>query len=98
MKLEKIYTAQSYLNEEIIQEKIENEDFEIQVELIKDDDEMIPILVDGNHSLEAAKRTGNKVEITVIEGHHKNMNLEEYVEAFNDLSNPINIVTGNELW
>jgi hypothetical protein len=99
MELNKIYTAQSYISEETVEEKRENKDYTIYVELIDDDgDGMIPMLVDGNHSYEAAKRDGVDPTIEIIEGHHQNMTLEEYVTSMNDLSNPVNIVTGRDLW
>ena len=96
MKLNEIYTAQSYLDEVLIAEKQENKDYVITVELIPDDDKMIPMLVDGNHSLEAARRDGVEPEIKIGERNHKDV--ESYVIAMRDLSNPVNIVTGEELW
>jgi hypothetical protein len=96
MELINIYTVQSYIDELIVEEKQENKDYEITVERMDDDGEMIAILVDGNHSLEAAKRDGVEPEIEVVESSHKS--LEEYVESFGDLSNPVNIITGRDLW
>jgi hypothetical protein len=97
MNIETIYTAQSHINETIVREKQANKDYEITVEMIDDDGEMVAMLVDGNHSWEAAKRDGVEPEIKIVEGSHK-MTLVQYVEAFNDLSNPVNIVTGADLW
>lgn len=96
MKLDEIYTAQSYIDEAIVAEKQENKDYEITVEMIDDDGVEIAMLVDGNHSLEAARRDGVEPSIKIGERNHKN--LVDYVTAMNDLSNPINIVTGNDLW
>lgn len=97
MNPNEIYTVQSFIDERIVEEKRENKDYEITVELIDDDSEKVAMLVDGNHSWEAAKRDGVNPIIKISEA-HSGMTLVEYVTAFNDLSNPVNIVTGNELW
>lgn len=96
MNLNQIYTAQSYIDEMIVAEKRESKDYIITVEMIDDDGVEIAMLVDGNHSLEAAKRDGVEPTIKIGEKNHKN--LVDYVIAMNDLSNPVNIVTGKELW
>lgn len=91
-----IYTAQSFLDESIIAEKIENNDFVCFISDFDDDGAIVTMLVDGNHSYEAAKRTGNTPEFVKVENDYKT--LEQYVTAFNDLSNPVNIETGRDLW
>lgn len=96
MNLSQIYTAQGYKDELIVREKQENRDYTITVEMIDDDGTEVAILVDGNHSLEAARRDG--VEPTIKIGEKNHRNLVDYVTAMNDLSNPVNIVTGEELW
>lgn len=96
MNLNEIYSAQSYREERIIEEKRENKDYNIKVSYIADDDNMIAILVDGHHSLEAAKIDGVNPEIEIVESEYKS--LEDYVVAFGDLSNPVNIETGLEIW
>lgn len=96
MNLNEIYSAQSYREQGIIEEKRENKDYAIKVAYMADDDNMIAILVDGHHSFEAAKIDGVEPEIEVVESEYKS--LEEYVIAFGDLSNPVNIITGKEIW
>lgn len=96
MNLNEIYSAQSYREERIVAEKRENKDYVIKVAYIADDDNMIAVLVDGHHSLEAAMIDGVEPEIEIVKSEYKS--LEEYVIAFNDLSNPINIITGKEIW
>lgn len=91
-----IYTAQGYIDENIVKEKQEKKDYTIAVEMIDDDGEMIAMLVDGNHSFQAAKRDGIEPEIIIVNNSHKS--LVDYVTAMNDLSNPVNIITGKELW
>lgn len=98
MNLNQIYTAQRYINDMIVREKQENKDYEITIEMINDDGIEVAMVVDGNHSLEAARRDGVEPKIKIGEDHHKNMTLVQYVESFNDLSNPVNIITGKELW
>lgn len=96
MNLNEIYSAQSYRNESIVEEKRENKDYAVKVAYIADDENMIAILVDGHHSLEAAKIDGVNPEIEIVESEYKS--LEEYVIAFGDLSNPVNIESGKEIW
>lgn len=96
MNLNEIYSAQSYREQRIIEEKRENKDYAIKVAYIADDDNMIAMLVDGHHSFEAAKIDGVDPEIEIVESEYKS--LEDYVIAFNDLSNPVNIVSGKEIW
>jgi hypothetical protein len=97
--LKDVYTVQSFISDSIVAQKIENNDFAIQIEKMDDDGEDVLILVDGNHSFEAAKRSGNidKIEIEFV-SNHSNMTLEQYVESFNDLSNPVNVINGIDLW
>ena len=96
IKLNEIYTAQGYKDELIIEDKRENKDYEITVEMIDDDGEIVAILVDGNHSLKAAQLDGVEPEIKICKINNKN--LVEYVKSMNDLSNPVNIITGKDLW
>ena len=96
MNLNEIYSAQSYRDEKIVEEKRANKDYAIKIAYIADDDNMIAVLVDGHHSLEAAIIDGVEPEIEIVKSEYKS--LEDYVIAFNDLSNPINIITGKEIW
>lgn len=96
MNLNEIYSAQSYREERIVAEKRENKDYVIKVAYIADDDNMIAVLVDGHHSFEAAMIDGVKPEIEIVKSEYKS--LEDYVIAFNDLSNPVNVITGKEIW
>jgi hypothetical protein len=97
MELKNIYTLQSYIDDKKVEEKRQNKDYKIQVTEIEDDGEMIAILVDGNHSLKAAMLDGVEPEIIIVKNESEKT-LERYVVTFNDLSNPVNIVTGEELW
>lgn len=97
MELNTIYTLQSFLDPKIIEEKRTNKDYTIYVSYISDGENNIAILVDGNHSYAAAVKDGAEPEIVIVENNGEKT-LERYVTAFNDLSNPVNIVTGRELW
>ena len=96
MNLSEIYSAQSYRSEMIIEEKRENKDYVVKVAYMADDDNMIAVLVDGHHSFEASKIDGVHPEIEVVESEYKS--LEEYIIAFGDLSNPVSVITGKEIW
>lgn len=97
MRLNDIYTAQSYIDHIVVRSKIANNAYVLTVELINDDGVMIPMLIDGNHAYQAAIKSGNTPIINIVSGIH-NCNLIDYVTSFKDLSNPVNIVTGIELW
>ena len=94
--MKEIYSVQEYRDQNIIEEKRENKDYQIKVAYIADDDNIIAVLVDGHHSFSAAIIDGVDPEIEIVESEYKS--LEDYVIAFNDLSNPVNIYNGKELW
>ena len=97
MKKSNIYTIQSYIDEAIVEEKRINEDYVVNVSEFDDDGETVLIIVDGHHSLEAANRDNVDPVFNLVENQN-GLNLENFVIAFNDLSNPVNIETGIELW
>jgi len=94
--MNEIYSVQEYRDQSIIEEKRENKDYKIKIAYIADDENMVAILVDGHHSFEAAIIDGVDPEIEIVESEYKS--LEDYVIAFNELSNPVNIYDGKELW
>ena len=96
MTINEIYIVQEYIEEAIVDEKIENGDFDIYVALLPDDDNMIPVLVDGHHSLQAALRTGNQPVIHMTECETART-VEEYVTICNERSNP-ETLDGTTLW
>lgn len=95
-KLEEVYTPQSFLDLKMVEEKRRNKDYIIKIAKFDDDGEDVWILIDGHHSLHAAKIDGVKPIIEIIKPTEKT--LERYVTAFGDLSNPMNVMTGNDLW
>lgn len=99
MDLDSIYTPQSFLEEKKVQEKMLSKNYRLKYTMIKDDDAMIAILVDGNHALEAAKRNEDmtKIEIEEVENHAEKT-VERYVMAFGDLDNPESLITRTYLW
>jgi len=61
-----IISSQRYLEDEIIKEKIESEDFEVLVSPKFDiDGETYQVIIDGHHSYHAAIKTGNTPIYTV---------------------------------
>ena len=91
-----IYLVQSYIDEHIVAEKIEAEDYNIYVAYMDDDDESVPVLVDGHHRLRAALAQGVEPIIHITDCDITN-NLEEYVIMFKDLNNPEKL-DGTTLW
>ena len=52
-------SSQSYIDESIVAEKIANQDFEVQVSPVFEfAGETIRVVMDGHHSLEAARQAG----------------------------------------
>ena len=88
MNLTEIYMVQEFINEEIVAEKIEAGDFEVFVAMISDDDNLVPILVDGHHSLYAAIRSGNTPNINIVDSDYATV--EDFVTACGERSNPEN--------
>ena len=94
--INEIYIVQEYIEERIVAEKIENGDFDIYVAMLPDDDAMIPVLIDGHHSLHAALRTGNEPVIHMVECETART-VEEYVTISRERSNP-ETLDGATLW
>ena len=97
MNINEVYTAQSYIDQAVVDQKIASEDYAVQVAYLADDDSMVPMLIDGNHSLAAAIQTGNEPIIEVVDSPYGNMTLEQYVVAMGDLCNPERL-DGSTLW
>ena len=89
MNLNEIYSAQSYREESIIEEKRENKDYAIKVSYMADDDNMVAMLVDGHHSFEAAKRDGVEPEIEIVKSEYKS--LEDFYKGVNVLIEQLRI-------
>lgn len=54
-----IISSQRYLNDEIVAEKIAEEDFEVSVSPVFEfDGKLLQVVLDGHHSLAAAKESG----------------------------------------
>ena len=68
----KTISTQSYLDEKLVQKKLENDDFEAFYVTLKLDGTSYRYVVDGHHSIAAAKLAGEKVEWT----RHKAMQIE----------------------
>ena len=91
-----IYSVQSYRDELTIASKLDSKATEIKVSHYDDDGVIVTMLVDGHHTLDACKRTGVTPIIIEVPASHKT--LVDYVTAFGDLSNPVNIETRRDLW
>lgn len=83
----KVITSQSYINWDIVEEKIENLSGTEYVELpvwttgIQDDDgEDLCILADGHHTYEAAKELGIEIRFDEMD-HPEGLRGEELLEA-----------------
>lgn len=53
-----VITAQTYLDDAIVDAKIDASDYDVDIIEIKHEDVWFAVVVNGNHSLEAAKRAG----------------------------------------
>lgn len=92
-----IYIVQSHLEDYIVAEKIEAEDYNIYYALLEDDGEMVPVLVDGHHRLAAALKAG--VEPIIYQADHELPwnTVEEFVAACGERDNP-ETINGITLW
>lgn len=101
-----IISSQRYLNDEIISEKIAAEDFEILVSPAFEIDGMtVQVLLDGHHSLAAAKSAG--VEPIVVEADAQDHDAVSFIAAgqFEDFmasthmgDDYYNTSTGRDVW
>lgn len=55
-----VRNQQSYIEEYIVREKQSNKDYDVQIAPVKDGRKTVWVVVDGNHSLEAARRDNVK--------------------------------------
>ena len=92
-----LFTAKSFLDENIIAQKIECGKFDVDIAMMPDGNDMIAILIDGNHRLQAAIRIQKLPEINIARANHGET-LKSYLKKLNDLSNPINAITGKPLY
>jgi len=70
-------SSQQEIVEEIVEEKIENKDFEVQVSPVFEiSGQKYRVILDGHHSFEAAQREGVKPEFEEID-HDANGYLED---------------------
>ena len=51
-------SSQKYLDQEIVDKKIEKKDFVVTLATISNDTDIYQVVIDGHHSLEAAKQAG----------------------------------------
>lgn len=96
INLNNVYTCQSYIDSLIVNEKLNQTSFKIKVAKYNDGESSVLMLIDGHHSFMAAKQKNIEVEIEIVDPQYKS--LSDYVESFGDLNNPVNIMTGKELW
>lgn len=62
-----VITAQDYLNGEIVSDKVAAGDYVVGVIEIDYDDDRFLVVIDGNHSFEAAISTGNDPVFEVVD-------------------------------
>jgi len=94
-------SSQKYLDEDIVLRKIENEDFSVQYINVEIEGKDYRIVVDGHHSIEAAKRAGKKVDweySEVMQNEYKNLEVSDIMEKLYMDSDWYDIKTGNNVW
>ena len=79
-------SSQQEIVEEIVEEKIENKDFEVQVSPVFEiSGQKYRVILDGHHSFEAAQREGVKPEFEEIEhdslGYLEDGDIDGFLEA-----------------
>lgn len=101
-----IISSQRHINEEILADKLASEDFEILVSPAFEIDGLtVQVLLDGHHSLAAAKAAG--VEPTIVEadaGDHDAVSLieagefEDFLAAVHMGDDYYDIATDRDIW
>jgi hypothetical protein len=82
----KLISSQKFLNQEVVQEKIQNEDFEVQVSPVFNiDGTDYQVIMDGHHSYHAAIQSGNCpdfIEQNVMDNDNIQLLLDGNIEDF----------------
>ncbi|MFZ7136645.1 hypothetical protein ACLSZP_09595 [Avibacterium avium] len=102
----KLISSQRFIDEEIVKNKIENEDFDVQVSPIFEfEGETYRVVLDGHHSYAAAKQMG--VEPIFCEqdctdndtiGLLEDGNVEDFLAVQQNDSDWYDIETGYDIW
>lgn len=101
-----IITSQEYIDEETVAEKQRNEDYLVKVSPeFEVDGETFQVVIDGHHSLEAAKRDGVEPEYEIATGQDHDAigmiaegRIEEFLEAVYHGHDYRNAITGDWVW
>lgn len=97
-----IISSQKFIDEEIVQEKLEAEDFTVTLATIEANGETYQILIDGHHSFEAAKRAGVKPIYQEAEYNYQAevdyLGFDRFLEAHWVDSEWYDVETGNGVW
>lgn len=99
-------SSQRYLDEEIVNEKIAAEDFEVLVSPeFQVDGETFRVVLDGHHSLAAAKQAGVKPVVITADGTDHDAvclldegQVEDFLLATHMGDDYYNIETGKDIW
>lgn len=99
-------SSQSFIDEDIVAEKIANEDFEVQVSpAFEVAGEVVRVVMDGHHSLEAARQAGVEpifVEQDATDNDKISLINQGAFEAFLEVAyvdcDYYNIETGASVW
>ncbi|AXH72275.1 MAG: chromosome partitioning protein [Caudoviricetes sp.] len=99
-------SSQSYINDEIVAEKIEAKDFDVFVSPVFEiDGESYRVVMDGHHSLAAAKEAG--VQANYIEQDCSDNdticlldagNIDDFLAANRIDCDFYDVATGNDIW
>lgn len=102
----KTISSQRYIDEEIVAAKIDAEDFEVMVSpIFVVDGEAFRVVLDGHHSLEAARQAGVSpiyAEYTATEhdaiGLLESGDVETFLEAVHMGDDYYDVETGHSVW
>lgn len=102
----KTISSQRYIDESIVEEKIHNSDFTVYVSpSFEIDGEGYRVVMDGHHSMEAAKATGNKPVFIELDAQDSDKvlmldrgNVEGFLEQAWMDSDWYDIDTGVDVW
>lgn len=97
-------SSQRYIDETIVAEKLEARDFAVTVAFLSHPDfpgEEFTLLVDGHHSLAAAKQAGVAPEITHVDHLQAELDalgLEDFLTVYSMGDDWYDVETGVDVW
>ena len=95
-------SSQRYIDDDIVEQKIAAEDYVVTIATVEHDGQVYEVVVDGHHSLEAARRTGNSPIWVDADYNHQTeidcIGFDNWLNQHQNDSDWYDIETGHNVW